>query len=70
MTAAYIGETIKTRRKELGMNQSDLALVTDTGRRFISDLENGKASCELGKALAVLDNLGLELRIAPKAGGA
>ena len=68
MTAVYIGDTIKIRRKELGMNQSDLAMVTATGRRFISDLENGKASCELGKALAVLDNLGLELHITPKAG--
>lgn len=68
MTATYIGDTIKQRRKQLGINQLDLAMVANTGRRFISDLENGKESCELGKTLAVLENLGLELRIAPKTG--
>ena len=68
MTTAYIGETIKRRRKDIGINQVDLAMVANTGRRFISDLENGKASCELGKTLAVLENLGLELHIVPKAG--
>lgn len=56
------------RRKVLGMSQGELALVSGTGVRFISDLENGKATCELGKALDVLANLGIELTFAPKAG--
>jgi hypothetical protein len=43
------------------MNQIELAIVSGTGVRFISDLENGKRSCELGKALDVLANLGIEL---------
>lgn len=68
MTTAYIGDTIKKRRKQLGINQIDLAMVANTGRRFISDLENGKESCELGKTLAVLENLGLALHIVPKTG--
>ena len=68
MTTAYIGDTIKKRRKQLGINQIDLAMVANTGRRFISDLENGKESCELGKTLAVLENLGLTLHIVPKTG--
>lgn len=63
MTTEELGKLIQKRRKELAMNQSDLAMVSATGRRFISDLENGKASCELGKALRVLANLGLELEI-------
>ena len=42
------------------MTQADLALVSETGIRFISDLENGKETCEIGKALKVLENLGID----------
>ena len=63
ITTLEIGQAIKTRRKQLGMKQCELAMVSGTGVRFISDLENGKPGCELGKALAVLVNLGLEIRI-------
>ena len=61
MTSEAFGKFVKNRRKELKMNQSELAMVSGTGVRFISDLENGKRSCELGKALDVLTNLGIEL---------
>ena len=50
------------------MNQGDLAMVSATGRRFISDLENGKESCEIGKVLRVLENLGIELIAQSKKG--
>ena len=68
MTPQEFGELVKKRRKELGMNQGELAMVSGTGVRFISDLENGKETCELGKALEVLANLGIELVFTPKAG--
>ena len=58
MTAKELGSIIRTRRKHLQMNQVDLALVSGTGVRFISDLENGKETCAIGKALKVLENLG------------
>jgi hypothetical protein len=35
------------------MNQAELAMVSGTGVRFISDLENGKETCEVGKVLKV-----------------
>ena len=63
MTAQKLGQEIKAQRKKLGMNQSELAMVSGTGVRFISDLENGKPSCELGKTLSVLTNLGLEIQL-------
>jgi len=59
MNAKQLGELIKNRRKNLGMKQADLALVSGTGVRFISDLENGKETCEIGKVLKVLENLGM-----------
>jgi HTH-type transcriptional regulator/antitoxin HipB len=68
MTTQVFGDFIKKRRKELGMNQAELALVSGTGMRFISDLENGKETCELGKALSVVANLGVELAFTPKTG--
>lgn len=69
MTAAILGGLIRKRRKKLGLKQSDLALASGTGRRFISDLENGKESCELGKTLRVLAGLGIELIQEPETKG-
>jgi hypothetical protein len=48
------------------MKQADLALVSGTGLRFISDLENGKESCQLGRTLRVLGSLGLRAAIQPQ----
>lgn len=66
MNSKIFGELVKRRRKALGMKQVDLALVTGTGVRFISDLENGKETCELGKALKVLENLGMDPTFKPR----
>lgn len=68
MTAQEIGKAVRARRKHLGMNQSELAMVSGTGVRFISDLENGKESCELGKSLKVLRNLGIRIAITNQGG--
>jgi transcriptional regulator with XRE-family HTH domain len=43
------------------MNQSDLALATGVTRHFIMDLEAGKETVQLGKALLVAEALGLRL---------
>jgi y4mF family transcriptional regulator len=59
--AARFGELIRARRKALNMNQDDVALATGVGRRFIIDLESGKPSCQIGKALLVADAVGLRL---------
>lgn len=40
-----LGRPVKRRRQLLGLTQADLALASGTGVRFISDLENGKATC-------------------------
>ena len=49
------------RRKALNYTQARVADLCGTGTRFISDLENGKESIELGKALIVLAGLGIDL---------
>ncbi|NOY00890.1 MAG: helix-turn-helix transcriptional regulator [Verrucomicrobia bacterium] len=67
MEAKDIGRIIQQTRKELKLNQSDLALTSGTATRFISDLENGKPSCHLGKTLSVLNALGVRLDLIPPA---
>jgi DNA-binding XRE family transcriptional regulator len=59
--AARFGELIRARRRGLNMNQDDVALAIGVGRRFIIDLESGKPSCQIGKALLVADAVGLRL---------
>jgi transcriptional regulator with XRE-family HTH domain len=46
------------------MTQKELAdLFTAFSREFLSDLENGKPTVELGKALAVASALGLRVYV-------
>jgi len=55
------GERLRQRRKALGVTQKDLAMASGTGLRFIIDLEKGKPTCQIGKALAVAQTLGLKM---------
>ncbi len=58
-----LGEAIRAARKRLKVTQKDLALASGTGLRFIIELEQGKPSCHLGKALGILQTLGLHLKL-------
>lgn len=63
LTPEELGGMVKKHRKAMGLTQAELALTSGTGTRFISDLENGKPTCQLGKTLTVLRTLGLRLTI-------
>ena len=60
-TTEDLGRLVKEGRKALGLTQAELALTSGTGVRFISDLENGKHTCQIGKTLTVLKTLGIRL---------
>lgn len=60
-TARDFGALIRERRKGLGWTQTELASRSGTGERFIVDLESGKPSCQLEKALIVARTVGLEI---------
>lgn len=62
-TMKEIGNLIRNTRKQQGLSQEDLAGISGTGRRFISDVENGKDNIQLGKLLLVITALGLSLYI-------
>jgi transcriptional regulator with XRE-family HTH domain len=65
-TAAEFGRVLRRRRKELGHTQAEVAALCHVGVRFLSELERGKATAELGRALKVARRLGLELQLAPR----
>ncbi len=48
-------------RKSQGLTQSELASLCNVGTRFISDIENGKDTCQIGKAFSVAKILGIKL---------
>lgn len=48
------------------MRQRDAAGISGVGVRFLSELERGKPTVELGRALRVLGRLGLEVWILPR----
>lgn len=56
-----LGIAVRQARKAHGLTQAGLAGLAGTGLRFISELERGKPSAELGKVLDVLAVLGLRL---------
>ena len=66
-TPEQIGSMIRDTRKRLGVTQKDLALTSGTGLRFVIDLEKGKETCQIGKALTILYTLGIRLALTPPA---
>jgi len=65
-TVADIGAAIRRKRREDGLTLADAAALCGVGYRFLSDLENGKETVQLGKVLQVLTALGLDLFIASR----
>lgn len=63
MTPKQLGAAIRERRRQLKVTQKDLAMTSGTGLRFIIELEQGKATCQIGKILVVTQALGLQLQL-------
>lgn len=59
----HFGKLLRQFRKSQGLTQQQLALIANTAPRFISDLERGKPTCQIGKALHVAHCLGLKLEL-------
>lgn len=63
IAAADIGRAIRAARRAKGMTQRDLASASSVGVRFLIEMERGKPTAQLGKALDVLKALGIELAL-------
>ena len=64
VTPKEFGAAIRAARKAQGLRQDQLAAAAGVGVRFIVDLEGGKPTSHIGKALAVAAALGLAVTIA------
>ena len=60
------GEAIKNRRKELGYTQAYISKFTGYSTSFLSDLENGKETCEIGKCISLANLLGMDVLLNPR----
>jgi y4mF family transcriptional regulator len=63
--ARDLGLYVRERRRELGLTQAGLAASAQVSRRWLSDLEAGKPTAEVGLVFKVLHALELALDASP-----
>jgi HTH-type transcriptional regulator/antitoxin HipB len=64
-TTRAFGSAIRRARKNHGLSQAQLAAKAGVGRPWLSELETGKRTAELGRALSVLSALDLAITFVP-----
>lgn len=57
------GKIVKEQRKKKGYTQKYICEICGISASYISDLENGKETIELGKAIYLVNMLGLDIEI-------
>lgn len=62
---ADLGRYLRDERRRSGLSQEDVAARSGTSRRWLSDLEGGKATVEFGLVLKVVFALGLMMEVGP-----
>lgn len=65
-TVADLGQFVRSRRKELGWSQQELARAAGVSRSWIVEFESGKARAELALVLRTVDALGLTVDVADR----
>ena len=60
-TTDQLGQLVRRQRKALKLTQVEAAGLCGVGERFLRELEKGKPTVELGRALRVLAGLGIQL---------
>ena len=63
MNMKELGEFIAAERKRQGVTQLQLSQAADVDRRFVVEVESGKATVQAGKLLKVLDTLGVSIAL-------
>lgn len=58
-----LGKIVRAYRKKLKMSQEELAALSGISERTLRDLEKGRLSVSLEKAVAVADVLGLKIQV-------
>ena len=68
LSPADIGKVVRQVRKEQKVTQVQLAQLTNVGYRFVLDFEAGKETLQIGKAMKVLETLGIRIHLDPPRG--
>jgi HTH-type transcriptional regulator / antitoxin HipB len=63
---ADLGTAIRSRRRQLGITQDELAASIGVGRRVIGQLENGKETAHVGIVLRAARAVGLDVGVEPR----
>lgn len=63
LDSVSLGNLIRNRRKELNYTQAYIADFTGLSVTFISDVERGKKTAEIGKIFELLHVLGLDINV-------
>ena len=58
-----VAAEVRARRAGLGLTQQELADMAGVSERFVRFVEQGKPSVQLDSLTAILETLGLELRL-------
>lgn len=58
-----LGKMIRQRRKEIGYTQGFLSDYSGLSASFISELENGKETAEIGKVIFLANLVGLDIEL-------
>lgn len=66
MLGLLIGQTIKQRRKELGITQPDLAELAGVSKNTLYKLERGQGNPSLDILTKLTEVLGMELKVEVK----
>ena len=66
-SASDLGRLMRSHRKSRGWTLQRLAGFANVSVRFLSELERGKETAEIGKALHALQLLGIEVVLSPRA---
>jgi len=66
MDFSLFGRKVRQQRRKAGLRQAEVAALAGVGPRFVSELENGKSTLEMGRALRVAEIVGLTFQVEQK----
>jgi HTH-type transcriptional regulator/antitoxin HipB len=62
-TPEALGRFLRDMRRAAGLTQTEAAGLCNVGTRFLNELEHGKATAALGKAMQVMRGYGVRLQV-------
>jgi transcriptional regulator with XRE-family HTH domain len=69
-TVEDAGTVIRALRKQSGIRIDDFALTAKVSKQFMSDLEGGRPTVQMGRVLAMLQSMGVRMSLeVPDAAG-